>query len=165
MPRNSLSLFLNCLEVDPILIFWLFKSSNFPLILMKLHHCRNTVISTSSSSQLVPMSDAICRFYTPTDTFPFYNFNLPIVRAFTDRVFQSTWFSKQEICHVYVSAWRADVSFLLHLNINVHMWKQQVELKKMSMSTEKKMHSLKVESYVLFGGYSEDFKPGTQHLC
>ena len=30
---------------------------------MKLHHCRNTVISTSSSLQLVPMSDVICRCY------------------------------------------------------------------------------------------------------
>lgn len=30
---------------------------------------------------------------------------------------------------------------------------------------KKKMHTLKAESYVLFGGCSEDFNPGTQHLC
>ena len=26
---------------------------------------------------------------------------------------------------------------------------------------EKKMHNLKVENYILFGGHSEDFKPRT----
>ena len=28
----------------------------------------------------------------------------------------------------------------------------------------RKMRNLKVESYVLFGGLSEDLKPGTKHL-
>ena len=28
------------------------------------------------------------------------------------------------------------------------------------MSTEKKMHNLKAENYVLFGGLAEDFSPG-----
>ena len=29
------------------------------------------------------------------------------------------------------------------------------------MLTENKSHNLKIENYVLFGGHSEDFKPGT----
>ena len=33
-----------------------------------------------------------------------------------------------------------------------------------SCVTEKKMHSLKVESYVLFGGQIWELKPGIQHL-
>ena len=32
------------------------------------------------------------------------------------------------------------------------------------LTEKKKKYNLKVESYILFRGYSEDFKPETQHL-